>query len=948
MYLEGYQNVIGPIQKASLDKFMAGSAPAINITNRAQVFEPYYVDSNQIGYEELNSRKFNRMQSTLSADLSALFSHGNYTDMIMRRTKEQITNDMSSINNDIDSVYRALDKKRFKITKNIYGFNAIHYTSFRDDTEMESSDSPLYSGNYKVCEIDKRNSRLCVPHEFSSSYIVDNHGRSVVDVEITEQRGVSIGPVNRLHEAKYAVDSSPDTYWSELVLTDEPYEIEYNYGQNPSDGINKSCVSVLRIDLKGHKSFNEIRIKPFCEWPLYLVGVYGVIPYNGTDTIVEYIVSNTNGYYEPLYLDSSKSFLFPSIQAAAVIFIFAQPHYKKASFRLPKYRRENYEIFNTIYSSAGIGSIDYSQFDTDSDLLQTSKNIAHTMVREIDTGVSWLTQRENVLETYSKYEYSYGAYDIQIKYNEYEDAGEYISRPIKSKASIGQIALYSDNSELGVKGTIEYSLILGENEIEVPICPINHDMIYEQIVEERIDSNNRYYLRMPYYSSSVTVSMVGVDSVDDNTTNISWDSTKNKSYIDVSGYDFDENTYVVQYPPMTVEGYHPHYIDFLHSFTNIPTKEIEEEITAFDNSSYSIILSGVPYVNYNEMKTRGYNPNIQHDEAPVVITLQNVNLPYYNTTNSEIDTATTVFQYINGESSSTRPHTYNKTNYKTRELVELTEFEGYGTDSDDTITEGDNYNIEYQIIGNRVYFNYDLSGATFNVRYKKLADTVRIKTILRSSIPGPGDSPPYVNSYALMFNYADNNSSSGYDTEGYGFGLPSGYSVDDSCEMSIRHTAWAGTWSDDYMDASITDINAGTISAFSRRFDIYNTGNIDTQYKIYLRATTSSYNDPGNDMQWTVQVWGPGAGTGNSFTFDAHDNGYPLSTAWWEYEFPTPVTAGATSSVTIQVTPSATNSTCDLSDAKLIIDAQLEAIDDIATIKCKRSFPSFPVAIKGV
>ena len=62
-----------------------------------------------------------------------------------------------------------------------------------------------------------------------------------------------------------------------------------------------------------------------------------------------------------------------------------------------------------------------------------------------------------------------------MKYNEYEDIGVIISKPIKTTAAPGQIAIYSDNSTINEYGTIEYSIIINNN--EYPIVPINWNVV---------------------------------------------------------------------------------------------------------------------------------------------------------------------------------------------------------------------------------------------------------------------------------------------------------------------------------------------------------------------------------------------------------------------------------------------------------------------------------------
>ena len=384
-YIDKYLSIIEPIQSYIYSSFISDeTANNITMANNigSKTFKPYYInmrDANNCN-AVLSSYAFNDMQRSFIADISALYSVANYCDLLMRRNKQISVSEIETINNNIDNANRAIERRKFIVTRDILGFTEVWYDTFRTNEFILPKNDPLYNG-YEYSH-DQRNHRVTV----SNRNIYRYNNNSIADIRITDRRGVTIGPSNKIHTIDYAIDDSDDTYWSEVILSDDRLAIPYKYTNN--DEIDRSAVVALRIEFKGMKYINEIRLKPFSCYPIYVLGIYAVVTTNGSDTITRYIVSNNQSvdYYvhEPRYIDGSHSFFFAPCGATAVVIVLAQPHYTKSYFRLRSGKRKNYEIFNTIYNTTSIlGMLDYSEFDTDADIAKTSANIVKSMVNEL-------------------------------------------------------------------------------------------------------------------------------------------------------------------------------------------------------------------------------------------------------------------------------------------------------------------------------------------------------------------------------------------------------------------------------------------------------------------------------------------------------------------------------------------------------------------------------------
>lgn len=1003
MYIDDYQNIIDPMQKYALEHFLAGEAQSIELGESGQAFQPYYVDVERAKeYTEiLDSARYNLMQNTLTADLSALFSHANYVDSVLGSIKNQSSSVLNNVNNQIVNAYNSSDKKRFEILRSLTGFKRIFYDAFRSNVNMETPGNPLYDGYYPAMEYDETNFRMVVPSNNLFEYSRDSYGKKTVNVELVDRRGITIGPVNNLYPTSNAIDNSMNSYWAELILTDSEITAGYTSKFESRDTIPIGAVGVLRINMKGMKKYNQITISPFCEFPIYILGMYAVNIAANTMNPVKYIVSNNPSgdysMYKPTWIDSTTTFDFAPTSSNAIVIIFAQPHYKKTAFRLPKGRRENYEIFNTIFSSTAFGVIDYSKFQTDRDLETTCSNIARTMVRESDLNVLHIENSDKSIETHNKLEYSYGAYDINIKYKTYTEMAQYISKPINTVTSIGQIALWTDTSSVGPYGHIEYSLFIGNNNFEVPIVPINDTAIYEYLSNDRtVSTGGTVYYKPRFQLWDGYYAIVSIIDPSYKRTNKFLPITKiGDAYgINITGIDTVMNKCVLKYPyrpgsssisttlssqldiskPANIEahdGFHPKYIDLLHNNVSSQMVTVEESITDFDANTNSITLKNTPFTQYVKDANGDYSTG---QYVPIIVSVNNAAVQYYSYSAETVQTINSIAQYITGTSQEHRPYMYNCTDYKTRNIVYMESYQGIGADKNGTPTVGSEYMLYYQIIGNKIYFNHNFSGSTIVVKYNKLTDTVRLKSTIVSTTPGFGDKPPSLNAYALLMNDFDVTSS--YDMTSDEFGITDENTAQGN-EITIRPITDDSTqYTDGYVMIKLQDFKNKAVPIDLRRFTVINTGNISINYQIFVRATVITNNDPALDTQWTCHCFLvlPGhnpwvdagskskSGIGKIFEFDANNGtGYPTNEAWFPYNkeagFESPVIApGERRELLLSFTLSSPKNQTQLQEAVLKVEFAIGATatgatatpEDITKSECVRHGPSYHVKYKCI
>ena len=1001
LYIDQYQSIINIIQAASLNYFMGGNAVAQAMTGTS-LFVPYYVDINnaQNYMEFLDSIQYNTMQRTLSADLHTLFSHANYIDSLLRSIKEQSVSTLEKVHSQISTAYASADKKKFEIIRNMLGFKRIFYDAFRDNGNMESYNNALYSSYFPQVSHDAKNDMLTAPSTTLFEYNRDIKGNKVANIEIIDRRGITIGPVNALYPPSQAIDGSDDSYWTELILTNTPIDSGYTSDLIALDSICTGAVSVVKIDLIGVKKFNKIRINPFCEYPLCVLGIYAVTTTGLNTSLTQQIVSNKKSgdyfVYDPIYIGSDKTFNFSPVSASAVIVILAQPHYKRTGFRLPKGQRQNYEIFNTIFATTDFGTIDYSKFSTDEDLTRTCTAMAQTMVRENDINILSVTSGDTTVEEYNKLEYNLGAYEIDISYDTYKNISQYISKPIKMVTSIGQVSLLADSRNIGPTGHIEYSLVLGDN-TEVPIMPLNDNAIYEYIDNNKLFDNgdNTYYpLRFSLWSGGWGILSIidpsynrteKIVQILSNSTSIASKAVIQMS-IDMTGIDTVINQCIFKYPydatdsivkgnlianieygrklPADIKaykGYHPQYVDLLHNSISSQITVVEENITAFDTGNKCITLRNTPFSGIVLDANGDYNSS--NVNIPIVVTLNNASLQYYDYGAEKVSVVKSITQYVTGKSQDARPYTFNKTDYKTRNPVYLPEYQGVSVDKNGAATLGDNYKLYYQVVDNKIYFNVDLTGCTINVRYYKLIDTFRFKATIINTMPGYGNSPPTLNSYALLMN--DFNTSSTYNFSSDEFGI-SNENTSQGSETTIRLSPENSSYSDDYRLVALHDINASPppSTLIDRRvFNITNSGNLTVKYTVFVRSTVITNNDTGNDTYYDFSVLGQPISSLSAlpttmpstytFQFDANNGiGYPSDIDWCTALVTDPVAPNDGIFVSIMSMLHANNSNSQLSESVIKVEFMLMSQQDgltgdaLVASSCYRNGPTYYIRYK--
>lgn len=176
---------------------------------------------------------------------------------------------------------KAVDNGKLNEVKNLYGelkslVKQLEYqVSYPTHDRVDVQDFRSAANNYRgvsAAEIDNEAGRLRLP------YLTK---RSVTDGAIVSVTDVSGGTIvqDSSHGLQYIIDPDPNTYWSRSYISPTPLgaiDVDIGDGQTYEEVVGRKIAgAVVNLDITLQKTMpiTEIRLLPFCRWPLLILDV---------------------------------------------------------------------------------------------------------------------------------------------------------------------------------------------------------------------------------------------------------------------------------------------------------------------------------------------------------------------------------------------------------------------------------------------------------------------------------------------------------------------------------------------------------------------------------------------------------------------------------------------------------------------------------------------------
>lgn len=343
----------------------------------------------------------------------------------------------------------------------------IRIESFRNADSI-SQDQNLYTddyGNpvdysYRV-EYDNIAETIKIPKLISINKLIAQNGQRMAIININKQTGSGLVNIkNPNNDISKAIDTDRTTYWEETILADEPINVELDAIKYHKHKFGALCE--FEIVFNSMTEFNEINLTPYGAYPIDILAIkkYNTDqPDREEDEIIKKYGDLSSieivSYQKPKNLSSkvakdSVSYQFPTVVAKRIRIIIAQRHYVKNSFI---YDKNQYEKNNLWFSASkpisvtlktkqqglyNVKSVLEKQWVLFTNMLSKVKKLSNINIEEI------LFPKQTKLSPMTKYEYTYGLYNVGVVENNYRNMGVYVSNPINTNVNIGMVTFKAD------------------------------------------------------------------------------------------------------------------------------------------------------------------------------------------------------------------------------------------------------------------------------------------------------------------------------------------------------------------------------------------------------------------------------------------------------------------------------------------------------------------------
>ena len=464
--------------------------------------------------EQTDSESYNQTLKEIIADLNSLYFESNILDSLIinheQLNKSILTNlqkDLSKLENKIDSLNLLAD--------NVQGYGTACKENFSSLGILEDRKS------YSSLFIDKNGKPLLTDAEVdtvegvlklgaSSKYdrihtLINGKPTTVAEIKILEQVGEGFSDKDPNYSPDKAIDGKPDTFWGEVILSDGVLKVPLMEGS--WSGLEGGALCVFKIVFPSPCTVSQFSIKPYSEYPFEIVG----IGYTRDDTNqVAGWCGQHSPSQDPVLVDQGISLDFPFVNAKSLIVIVRQNHAYKNIYKVTRDQLYNRELWSKIAAEERTITLDTLWADGDPGTINPT--LGQDKIDKFDqTWMAFLSSQEGYNSQavgailagvaagalagavgtglvvgallfpkqapkapervqVEKYEYVYGAYEIDVFGNEYNPEGIFVSRPHEISGNVQRVVLEAKEKHpvfTNLSGNIIKKKTLNENLIIV-------------------------------------------------------------------------------------------------------------------------------------------------------------------------------------------------------------------------------------------------------------------------------------------------------------------------------------------------------------------------------------------------------------------------------------------------------------------------------------------------
>lgn len=464
--------------------------------------------------ELTNADDYNQTAYEIYLDIITTFNYVN--ELYDTINRHQLLN--KSIVNTLYSTIGELNDKldEYQAVIGTAGAPDCHLEKFRTMNNQET-DRKFYTERYgekmplsTYARFNPQQENLTLNYTRQQNVMVYKSGVQLGKIELTKQYGAGfIKARNSEAKLENAIDTSMSSYWAETILSDAEMKI-VGEGYQSFDGLcqtNRSFYDMHRgamceicLTFEALAKVNEIVLKPFGNFPIDIVAIRYALTDDEDDDTYD-IVSPENKDHEWLVsktVSQEYAFHFPQVTCKKLYILINQLHCIKNTYLISCDQMFKNELwFNATYDDSGNAVMENTTVFAPNYLDRAAddaiwKYINNKMVtnKKLDINDILINNKNKILPV-TKYQYTYGFYNIAPNFVEFQKAGIWVSQEIETDGPIDTITLESDEEHYiaddgHISTDIEFYITTKKNpsyQDWKPICPINKEYIHKELLQ---------------------------------------------------------------------------------------------------------------------------------------------------------------------------------------------------------------------------------------------------------------------------------------------------------------------------------------------------------------------------------------------------------------------------------------------------------------------------------
>ena len=694
-----------------------------------------------------NADNYNQTAYELYLDILTTFNYVN--ELCDTISRHQMLNE--SIVNTLYSKIADLNDKldEYESVMGTAGAPDCFIEGFRTQNHQES-DAKYYTERYgeiiplaAQVRFNSEQENITLNYTRQQNVMVYKSGVQLGEISITKQYGAGfIKARNSEAKLENAIDTSLNSYWAETILADAEMKIvgEEFSSSDKLNQINRSYYDLPRgamcelcLTFEALAKINEIVLRPFGNFPIDIIAIRYALSDEEDDDIYD-IVCPDNIKHEWLNnrsISQEYAFHFPEITCKKLYILINQLHCIKDTYMISCNQMFKNELwFNATYDQAQDAIMENTNVFAPLYLDRAAEDpvwryINNKIVTNKNLDINdLLINNNNKYLPETKYQYTYGFYNIAPNFVEFQKAGVYVSQEIEVDGPIDTIRLESEEEHFrttdgNIATDVEFYITTKKNPSYKdwkPICPTNKDYVYRELLQLDYDY---CYLRHPAVcGNTVTFDKNGNQQIEMIRPVVHMNDitmTEDADYI--LRYDDDGNVIAVEISNID------HFALYTVSYQPV---DYSKELCLIDDDN------PIPSNSYEEIMGDGTG----------CYELQS--FPYYSRTNPELTSS--YVKIIDIETNKVM----NQTNLPDSPIQCVTNKENPSESYKNFVANSNK--IQYYTNGRYIYFNQPISKMQkIEINYPSFDCKIRVKAILRRNTKRDSWITPVLKKYKLEF-----------------------------------------------------------------------------------------------------------------------------------------------------------------------------------------------------